>query len=255
MNYKLKFSTRLFFCIFYICGLFFSNSAVAQHAFPTELAMPAAAQASSPIEAGETQVFALMDAGAPGGEPQSDRQPQGSISGTVVDQAGAVAVGANVRLTLKGQAQKQDVLSGDNGQFSFYDLAPGPFQITVSAPGFEAKLVSGIVNPGQAFFLPAIVLTVAATTTDVDVRLSVAEIAQEAPRGSVRADATLGSSQVRQVVSQEPASDKTLVRNYGFQCRGKIAASITLHHVTAPSDMQGFPHYLGTTVLAKEEDS
>ena len=134
--------------------------------------MPAAAQASSPIEVGETQAFALMDAGAPGGEPQSVGQPRGSISGTVVDQAGAVAVGANVRLALKDQAQQQDVLSGDNGQFSFYNLAPGPFQLTVSAPGFETKLVSGIVNPGQAFFLPAIVLTVAGTTTDVNVGLS-----------------------------------------------------------------------------------
>ena len=134
--------------------------------------MPAASQASSPIEVGETQAFALMDAGAPSGEPQqSVRQPQGSVSGTVVDQAGAVVVGANVRLTLKDQAQKQDVLSGDNGQFSFSNLSPSPFQITVSGPGFETKLVSGIVNPGQAFILPAIVLTVAATTTDVTVGL------------------------------------------------------------------------------------
>src|ERR1039458_3873643 len=56
---------------------------------------------------------------------------------------------------------------------------PGPFQLTVSAPGFETKLVSGIVNSGQAFIVPAIVLTVAATTTDVKVGLSEAEIAQE----------------------------------------------------------------------------
>ncbi len=141
--------------------------------------MPAAAQASAPNEVAETQAFALVDAGAPVGEPQqSDRQPQGSVSGTVVDQAGAVVVGANVRLTIKDQAQKQDVLSGDNGQFSFSNLAPSPFQLTVSAPGFETKLVSGIVNPGQAFIVPPIVLTVAATTTDVNVGLSEAEIAQ-----------------------------------------------------------------------------
>ena len=89
MDYKLKFSTQLLFCI---CGLFFSSSAVAQHELPAELAMPAAAQASSPIEVGETQAFALMDAEASGGEPQSVRQPQGSISGTVVDQDDIVRV-------------------------------------------------------------------------------------------------------------------------------------------------------------------
>ena len=113
------------------------------------------------------------------GEQPSNRQSLVSISGTVVDQAGAVAVGAKVQITLKDQPPKPDVLSGDNGQFSFSDLAPGPFQLTVSAPGFETKLVSGIVNPGQAFIVPAIVLTVAAATTNVNVGLSQAEVAQE----------------------------------------------------------------------------
>src|SRR6516162_4941365 len=179
MNYKVKFSTQLLSCLFGTCGLFFSSPAVAQHPFPTGLAMTAPAQ-PSPIEVGETRAFVPMDAGAPDGEPQqSERQPQGSISGTVVDQAGAVVVGANVRLTIKDQAQKQDVLSGDNGQFSFSNLAPSPFQLTVSAPGFETKLVSGIVNPGQAFIVPPIILTVAATSTNVTVGLSEAEIAQE----------------------------------------------------------------------------
>ena len=182
MNYKFKSSTQLLSCIFCICGLFLSTSAVAQNV------------ASSPIEVGETQAFALMDEGAPGGEPQqSERQPQGSVSGTVVDQAGAVVVGANVRLTIKDQAQRQDVLSGDNGQFSFSSLVPSPFQLTISAPGFETKLVSGIVNPGQAFIVPPIVLTVAATTTDVSVSLSEAELLRKRLK-SRRSNAYLASS-------------------------------------------------------------
>jgi hypothetical protein len=148
-------------------------------AFAQQGDSPSTSQQAPTVQGGETGRPGARGTGAPGGEPQSVRQPQGSISGTVVDQSGAVAVGANVRLTLKDQAQKQDVLSGDNGQFSFDNLAPGPFQLTVSAPGFETKLVSGIVNPGQAFFVPAIVLTVAATTTDVKVVLSEAEIAQQ----------------------------------------------------------------------------
>jgi Carboxypeptidase regulatory-like domain len=148
-------------------------------AFAQQGDSPSTSQQAPSVQGGETGRPGARGTGAPGGEPQSVRQPQGSISGTVVDRTGAVAVGANVRLTLKDQAQKQDVLSRDNGQFSFYNLAPGPFQLTVSAPGFETKLVSGIVNSGQAFIVPAIVLTVAATTTDVKVGLSEAEIAQE----------------------------------------------------------------------------
>jgi hypothetical protein len=134
--------------------------------------------ASSPVLGKEARAVAIGETGADAGDPQSNRQPQGSISGTILDQAGAVAVGAQVRLTLRDQAQPQEVVSGDNGQFSFANIASGPFQLTVSAPGFEPKLVSGVLNPGQIFIVPAIVLTVSATTTTVDVSLSQAEIAQ-----------------------------------------------------------------------------
>jgi hypothetical protein len=160
---------RLILCIV----LIFSTAC----AFAQQNGSPSTSQ-QAPIPEEKTGTPGAPRAGATAGQPQSVSQPQGSVSGTVVDQAGAVAVGANVRLTLKDQAQRQDVLSGDNGQFAFFNLAPGPFQITVSAPGFETKLVSGVVNPGQAFILPAIVLTVAAASTDVKVVLTQAEIAQ-----------------------------------------------------------------------------
>lgn len=138
---------------------------------------PAESQQGATAQPGQTATTPTPSRGT--GEPQTNRQSSGSLSGTIVDQAGAVVVGAKVRVTLKDQAEKQDVLSGDNGQFSFSSLAPGPFQVTVSAPGFDTKLVSGIVNPGQAFIVPAIVLSVAANTTNVTVGLSEAEVAQE----------------------------------------------------------------------------
>jgi Carboxypeptidase regulatory-like domain len=139
--------------------------------------IPAASQQAATAQAGQTATTPTPSRGT--GEPQTSRQSSGSISGTIVDQGGAVVVGATVRLTLKDQAEKHDVLSGDNGQFSFSNIAAGPFQVTVSAPDFETKLVSGIVNEGQAFIVPSIVLTVAATTTNVNVGLSEAEVAQE----------------------------------------------------------------------------
>src|ERR1700760_955217 len=76
---------------------------------------------------------------AVGDDPQQAAQANGVISGTVVDQEGAVATGAQVKLTRPGQAQAQQVLSGDDGQFSFGNVPPGPFQITVTAPGFDSK--------------------------------------------------------------------------------------------------------------------
>jgi hypothetical protein len=109
---------------------------------------------------------------------QTANPQTGSIGGTVIDQAGAVAVGAQVQLTRAGQSQAQQATSGDNGQFLFSDLPPGPFQLTVTAPGFQARVISGVLNPAQAYLVPEIVLTIAPTTTNVSVGLSVPEVAQ-----------------------------------------------------------------------------
>lgn len=102
---------------------------------------------------------------------------QSSISGTVVDQLGAVAVGAKVELTRAGQA-KGEVLSGDDGQFSFSNVAPGEFQLTITASGFDTKTVNGTVTAGQTYIVPEIILSVAATTTDVNVGLTGDEAAE-----------------------------------------------------------------------------
>jgi len=116
---------------------------------------------------------------APAVERQPDRQVSGYISGTVMDKAGAVAVGAQVRLTREDQSPKQEVLSGDNGQFSFADLAPGPFQLTVAAEGFETQRVSGSLRPGEAYIVPKINLAVATVVTEVRVAVNQIEVAQE----------------------------------------------------------------------------
>ena len=116
---------------------------------------------------------------APGDDPQQAAQTNGQISGTIVDQAGALASGAQVQLTRPGQKQSQQVVSGDDGQFSFGNVAPGPFQITVTAPGFDSKTFDGTLSAGQAFIVPQIVLPVAAATTEVKVGVSTEEVAEE----------------------------------------------------------------------------
>jgi len=117
--------------------------------------------------------------GASSSKTQSSDAATGSIEGTVVDQEGAVAVGAKVQLSRPGQAARQEVLSGDDGQFSFINLPPGEFGLTVSASGFQTKVVSGAVTAGQAYIVPEIVLNVAPTTTDVQVAVSPVEVAEE----------------------------------------------------------------------------
>src|ERR1700759_4664194 len=46
-----------------------------------------------------------------------DKQPPGYISGTILDQSGAVTLGAQVRLSNEGHASNQEIRSGRNGEF------------------------------------------------------------------------------------------------------------------------------------------
>jgi hypothetical protein len=115
-----------------------------------------------------------------GQTPQATPDPApGSISGTVVDQSGAVVTGARVTLTGKAQSSSQEVLSGDNGQFFFANVASGAFQLTVTSPGFATQTSSGVLSAGETRIVPQIALAVAANVTDVQVALSRTEVAQE----------------------------------------------------------------------------
>ena len=118
------------------------------------------------------------------GERLPDQQLSGSISGTVVDQSGAVVARARVRLTRDDQSSKdqspgQDVLSGNDGQFSFANIAPGPFQLTVTSAGFAPQTSSGILHSGENYIVPRSALAVATAVTDMEVGLSQTEVAEE----------------------------------------------------------------------------
>ena len=110
--------------------------------------------------------------------PVPDRLP-GSISGTVVDQSGAVVAGARVRLTREDQSLDQDVISGNDGQFSFANIAPGLFQLTITSEGFAAQTFSGMLGSGENYIVPQIALAIASDSAEVRVEVSQTEVAEE----------------------------------------------------------------------------
>ncbi len=115
---------------------------------------------------------------ASGGGQASDQEPPGSISGTVVDQSGAVVAGARVTLACK-DSPTQEAVSGTDGQFFFPKVASGAFELAITAAGFSPQPFSGILHAGETDTVPPIALTVADTRTEVDVSLTQVEVAEE----------------------------------------------------------------------------
>ena len=142
---------------------------------------PIAAVAQSPqaaiVQEEGTGTLAPQGTGGSAGEGQADPPSSAYISGTVVDGAGAVAVGARVRLTREDQSPAQEVLSGENGQFSFANLPPGPFQLTITAAGFETQEFSGSLRSGDSYIVPEIRLALATVMSEVRVGLTPEEVA------------------------------------------------------------------------------
>jgi hypothetical protein len=110
------------------------------------------------------------------------QQPEfgNTVSGVIVDESGATVTGARIHLTPGNGSSDQQSISDSGGQFSFANIAPGPFHLTITAKGFAPKESSGALQAGQTLVLPQTVLTLARVNTDVQVSASgQAELAQQ----------------------------------------------------------------------------
>jgi hypothetical protein len=117
--------------------------------------------------------------GHPTDQQASNQQLPGGISGTVVDRTGAVIAGARVSLTREDHSPAQQVVTGQDGQFSFANIAPGAFQLTITCAGFATQTSPGMLHSGEIYTSPPIALAVATAVTDVEVVLSPEQVAEE----------------------------------------------------------------------------
>lgn len=106
-------------------------------------------------------------------------QTPGNIHGSVVDQSGAKITGAHIKLVREGQSSSQEALSDEDGQFYFFNIDPGTFQLTITSEGLASRTVSGIVKAGETCVVPQVMLFVATQLAEVRVGLPPAELAQE----------------------------------------------------------------------------
>ena len=111
------------------------------------------------------------------GQQHAEHQA-GSISGKVVDQSGANIGGAVVKLMREGQSSGLEVTFDDDGLFAFSNVAPGPFQLTISSPGLASHEFSGTLQSGEAYVTPLIMLVIPTQVTEVHVGLPPEELAE-----------------------------------------------------------------------------
>lgn len=124
----------------------------------------------------------LPDSPTPQGtihEPQEQQKGPGTVSGAVIGQDGVAVAGAEVKLTVEGQSISQEVMTSEDGQFSFTNVAPGSFQLTIISAGFSPHTSTGVLHSGEKLAVPQISMVLATTVTEVRVELSPIEIAQE----------------------------------------------------------------------------
>jgi hypothetical protein len=84
-----------------------------------------------------------------------------------------------VELARDDPSAKQETLSGDDGEFSFRGVAPGPIQLSIAKEGFAAQVISGTLHPGETYNVPRIALALAAEKTEVQVVVPRVEVAEE----------------------------------------------------------------------------
>src|SRR5246127_4050005 len=116
---------------------------------------------SAPADSQRTQA-------STGGQQHAEHQ-EGSISGKVVDQSGVDIAGAVVKLTCEGQSSGLEVKSDEDGLFSFSNVAPGPFHLTISSPDLASHEFSGTIESGEAYVTPLIMLVIPTQVTEVHV--------------------------------------------------------------------------------------
>jgi hypothetical protein len=83
-----------------------------------------------------------------------------------------------VKLTRVGQSGSQEVVTATNGSYTFANVPPGDFQITVTAASFAPKTFAAILQAGQAFEAPPTVLGVGEANVVIQVGGSQEQVAQ-----------------------------------------------------------------------------
>jgi hypothetical protein len=101
---------------------------------------------------------------------------RGAINGTVTDPSGALVSDAQVTATEKSTGVVHTTVTTSGGEFSFQDINPGAYVVSVVAKGFQKLNVENVtVTAGQVYTVPA-KLTMGQESATIDVAAAPLEI-------------------------------------------------------------------------------
>ena len=124
-------------------------------------------------------VFTLVSVAAIFG--QSER---GTISGTVLDQSGAVVSGAKVTVTEQATNATRSLTTNATGNYTAPNLGVGSYTIRVEKEGFRAAVLNNVTVNASANVAGDVTLEVGATTQAVEVQATAAQLQTEDSRAS-----------------------------------------------------------------------
>ena len=135
------------------------------------------AQSAGPQQAATDSLPSALPPSAPPVNSNQAKSPSGTVCGSVIDVTGAPVVGAKITLTRADQSTDEQY-SDENGRFTFSNVKPGEFQLTISSPGFTSQGTSGLLHDGENYSVPQVALSLATELTEVHVTMTQVEIAE-----------------------------------------------------------------------------
>lgn len=141
-------------------------------------------------------------------------QVAGRVSGSVVDQSGAMVPGAKVEVMLPGGVRAVfSAVTSSEGLFSIAGVPSGAYELVITAQGYKKRVIQELViRPGQELALPAIQLEVGQVSETVQVtetqtvQTSNAEVSLSITKKQIRELPVLGRSPQAFITTQAGVS-------------------------------------------------
>src|SRR5215468_7525360 len=109
--------------------------------------------------------------------PLGGQTTTGTISGTVVDPAGALIPGAMVFATNEATGDSRSTITSESGNFSFPSLLPATYTLKVELAGFQTFQRTGnILTPNSRLDVGQLKLAIGAIGDTINVEASVAQV-------------------------------------------------------------------------------